>query len=77
MARMVRFRASSKGSASPPFASDDRLYAAHPDRRGAPASVLLRGARMTIPTWLRGTITVVAAALSLTLLAPRESFAQG
>jgi hypothetical protein len=32
---------------------------------------------MTIPTWLRGTITVITAALSLTLLAPRESFAQG
>ena len=48
-----------------------------PDRRRAPASVLLWGAGMTIATWLRGTLTVVAAALSLTLLAPQESFAQG
>ena len=46
-------------------------------RCGAPAPVLLWGGGMTIPTWLRGTIPVVAAALSLTLLAPRESFAQG
>ncbi|HYU41797.1 MAG TPA: hypothetical protein VEQ84_06575, partial [Vicinamibacteria bacterium] len=60
-----------------PSLSDDRPYAALPCRGGAPASVLLWGAGMTIPTWLRGTITVVAAALSLTLLAPRESFAQG
>jgi hypothetical protein len=36
---------------------------------------MLRG--MTIPIHLRGTITVVAAGLSLALLAPREAFAQG
>jgi len=53
------------------------LTARCPARAAPTASGLLWGAGMTIPTWLRGPITVVAAALSLTLLAPRESFAQG
>jgi hypothetical protein len=77
MARPVRFHTSVEARFPRPSLSDDKPYAALPCRRGATASVLLWGADMTIPAWLRGTITVVAAALSLTLLAPRESFAQG
>jgi len=60
-----------------PFRSDGKLYAARPDRRAAPASILLCRRGMTIPVRLRSAITVVLAGLSLAVLAPREAFAQG
>jgi len=77
MARRVRSTTSVEARFPCPSPSDDKSYGALPCPRGATASGLLWGARMSIPIRLRGPITVVAAALSLTLLAPRESFAQG
>jgi len=74
---MVRLRDFAEGSLARPFRSDDELYAARLDRRGATASILLCRRGMTMPVGLRSAITVVLAGLSLTLLAPRESFAQG
>ena len=77
MARPVRSTTSVEARFPRPFPFDDKSYGALPCPRGATAFGLLWDAGMTIPAWLRGTITVVAAALSLTLFAPRESFAQG
>ena len=74
---MVRLGDSADASLARPFRSDDRLYAARPDRRAGTASILLCRRGMTIPVRLRSAITVVLAGLSLAVLAPREAFAQG